>query len=417
MRASSVFLGVVIAVGVGPACHGEKVGPWDLEVLGKAPAMRWEDRSGPVQSLFYSGERYRGEPTEVFAFYASPTTLGRRTDGKFPGVVLIHGGGGTAFAEWVWLWAQRGYAAIAMDLSGHRPKAPVYDAKTGAPLPEGKADREGRERLPRGGPDQGHPEKFDTIGGGHEDDWPFHAVAAVLRAHSLLRDMPGVDADRTAVTGISWGGFTTCLVASVDQRFKAAVPVYGCGFLFDGESVQKPSIDALGDRRQLWVDTYDPSSLLPRCRVPIFFVNGTNDKHYPLDSYQKTVDRVPGPKGMRIEVNMRHGHQPGWAPQEIGLFIDAHCRGGTPLPTLGRPVIEGGTVLVPVESATTIREAALHFTTDSGPRVDRKWQRVPAEVGNGRATAPAPPAAANTWFVAATDERGAMVTTGVQFAD
>ncbi len=39
-------------------------------------------------------------------------------------IVLIHGGGGTAFSDWVWLWAKRGYAAIAMDLSGHRPPRP-----------------------------------------------------------------------------------------------------------------------------------------------------------------------------------------------------------------------------------------------------------------------------------------------------
>ena len=97
-------------------------------------------------------------------------------------------------------------------------------------------------RLSNGGPNQGHPEKFDSIGGDLYDDWPYHALASVMRAHSLLRSFPDVDAERTAVTGISWGGYTTCLVASVDDRFKAAVPVYGCGFLFEGESVQKPSI-------------------------------------------------------------------------------------------------------------------------------------------------------------------------------
>jgi dipeptidyl aminopeptidase/acylaminoacyl peptidase len=170
-----------------------------------------------------------------------------------------------------------------MDLAGHRPIAPVYDAKTGTPVRNQKANRKTRQRLPNGGPNQGHPEKFGTIGGETSDDWPFHAAASVIRAHSLLRSMAEVDAERTAVTGISWGGYTTCLVASLDDRFKAAVPVYGCGFLFEGESVQKPSIDKLGDRRQQWINTYDPSSLLPRCRVPILFVNGTNDIHYRCD--------------------------------------------------------------------------------------------------------------------------------------
>lgn len=167
-------------------------------------------------------------------------------------MVLIHGGGGTAFAEWAWLWARRGYAAIAMDLGGCKPIDPVYDAN-GVPVLNQTAKADTRTRLPNGGPNQGHPEKFDSIGGDISDDWPYHAAASVIRAHSLLRSFPEVIADRTAVTGISWGGYTTCLVASLDDRFKAAVPVYGCGFLHEGESVQKPSIDKLGDRRDQWV--------------------------------------------------------------------------------------------------------------------------------------------------------------------
>jgi hypothetical protein len=36
---------------------------------------------------------------------------------KVPGIVLLHGGGGTAFESWVKLWVDRGYAAIAIDTS------------------------------------------------------------------------------------------------------------------------------------------------------------------------------------------------------------------------------------------------------------------------------------------------------------
>ena len=31
---------------------------------------------------------------------------------KVPGMVLVHGGGGTAFASWVKRWNDRGYAAM-----------------------------------------------------------------------------------------------------------------------------------------------------------------------------------------------------------------------------------------------------------------------------------------------------------------
>jgi dienelactone hydrolase len=333
---------------------------------------------------------------------------------KFPGVVLIHGGGGTAFVEWAYLWAKRGYAAIAMDLAGCRPMDPIY-GKDGAPVLGQAAKPDSRTRLSNGGPAQGHPEKFDTIGGDFSDDWPYHAAASVIRAHSLLRSFSDCVADRTAVTGISWGGYTTCLVASLDDRFRAAVPVYGCGYLFEGESVQRPSIDKLGERRDAWIKTYDPSSLLPRCRVPILFVNGTNDIHYTLDSYQKSFNVVSGQKQMRIEVNMRHGHPPGWAPQEIGLFIDSHCREGQPLPLPGEPIRMGDKIRIPYTTSVPLKSAALHYTIDTGLRSDRKWQTLPAEVASDAIVSPNPPADANTWFVTLIDSRGAMVSSTIQF--
>ncbi|MBI3880876.1 MAG: dienelactone hydrolase family protein [Verrucomicrobia bacterium] len=411
----AVLLSTVLASLAAPAFAAEIVGSWNLTELKRAPAMHWLARTGAVHSLLYTGEKFMGTNTEVFAFYASPVTLGKAKPGtKFPGVVLIHGGGGTAFAEWAWIWAKRGYAAIAMDLSGSQPIDPIYGSN-GVPV-LGQANKpETRTRLPNGGPNQGGAEKFDSIGGDVSDDWPYHAAASVIRAHSLLRSFPEVIANRTAVTGISWGGYTTCLVASLDDRFKAAVPVYGCGFLHEGESVQKPSIDKLGDRRAAWVKAYDPSSLLSRCRVPILWVNGTSDVHYPLDSYQKSFDAVPGKKQMRIEVEMRHGHPPGWAPPEIGLFIDSFCRDGKPLPVPGKITTKGDEVRLAFKSGVPVKSATLHYTTDTGLRSKREWKNFPAQIGKGVVTAPKPSADANTWFIALTDERGAMVTSTVQF--
>lgn len=394
------------------------VGPWDLDALFQnVPSMTWLRQDQPVHSLLYAGEDYEGRPTSVFAFYASPSTLGTGApNAKYPGVVLIHGGGGTAFAIWAQLWAERGYAAIAMDLGGSRPPDPTFDPATGQ-IPTDQKYPQERTRLPDGGPDQGHLQKFDSIGGETSDDWPFHAAASVIRAHTLLRSFDEVDAEQTAVTGISWGGYTTCLVASLDNRFKAAVPVYGCGFLHEGESVQKPAIDQLGERRQAWIDAYDPSRLLPQCHVPILFVNGTNDMHYVLDSYMKSYAVVPGPKQLRVTVKMPHGHPPGWAPQEIGLFVDSYCRGGDPLPVPGPPSIEGDHVRVPYQSAVPLKAAQLHYTADVGPRSKRDWTSIDASVADGVVTAPRPPAEANTWFLTLTDKRDATVSTTVQFAE
>lgn len=127
--------------------------------------------------------------TEVFAYYASPATIGAEaTSGKsYPGVVLVHGGGGTAFRVWVLEWARRGYAALAMDLAGSRP-APMKEQKH----PWGAKSY----RLPNGGPGQGNDYKFFNIDEPFTDQWPYHAVANIIRGHSLLRSLPKVKACR-----------------------------------------------------------------------------------------------------------------------------------------------------------------------------------------------------------------------------
>jgi len=409
MRLFLLFSALLLSL---PGFAGEP-GSWPIDRLKTdVPTFRIEDRGAKIQSILYEGEAIKGQPTEVFAFYASPATLGEPRDEneKYPGIVLVHGGGGTAFAEWVHLWAKRGYAAIAMDLSGSRPPAAVVDDKG-----QLKAPIKPRQRLERGGVNHGRAEKFGSIGGTIEDDWPYHAVAIVMRAHTLLRSFAEVDADKTAVTGISWGGYTTCLVASLDDRFRCAVPVYGCGFLHEGESVQKPAIDALGDRRMAWVTAYDPGSHLGKCTIPTFWVNGTHDKHYVLDSYAKSYRQVRGPTTFRIGLKMPHGHAAGWRPAEIGIYVDSILGRGEPLPVVGPLVTQEGTVSAIVTSKIPITKAELQFTRDEGVRSERKWQTLPARFEDGKVIAKNLPKEANTWLLAITDERGALVTTEIGF--
>src|SRR4051812_40091236 len=61
--------------------------PWDVRALGKAPAFEWLGRSGTVHSMLYEAEPYQGKKTKVFAYYASPSTLGidKEVGKRFPG--------------------------------------------------------------------------------------------------------------------------------------------------------------------------------------------------------------------------------------------------------------------------------------------------------------------------------------------
>jgi dienelactone hydrolase len=118
----------------------------------------------------------------------------------------------------------------------------------------------------------------------------------VIRAHSLLLSFPEVDARRTAVTGISWGGYLTCIVAGLDDRFKAAVPVYGCGFLHENSCWLDRFGQMSDEARANWIQLWDPSRYVGSASMPMLFVNGGKDFAYPPDSHAKTYALVKSPK-------------------------------------------------------------------------------------------------------------------------
>lgn len=275
---------------------------WDLKTLSEAPSFRWTDSTSKVRSLIYESILFEGKPTQVFAYYSNPDLLQERRTGKtFPGVVLIHGGGGTAFKEWVEKWAADGYAAIAMDLNGK--------GESGKP-------------LSNPGPVMNQKFRFTNIEAGNlKDMWPYHSVARVILAHSFLLNRAEVNSDKTCLTGISWGGYLTCLVAGIDDRFKAAVPVYGCGYYDESDAFGKEFLKMTRAGRDKWIKYFDPSSYLSYAIRPMFFINGNIDLFYNVVPYKKSYELVKCEKNISIRPNMKHGHVEGWQPVEIRYFL------------------------------------------------------------------------------------------------
>jgi dipeptidyl aminopeptidase/acylaminoacyl peptidase len=337
-----------------------------------------------VQEVFYEGEPFHAKPTRVFAYLGRPAN---RSAGRFPAMLLVHGGGGQAFREWAQMWAERGYVALAMDTAGQGPN---------------------RIRLPDGGPDQSDESKFQPFTDAEvRDMWTYHAVATVVRGGSLLASLPDVDASRIGITGISWGGYLTCIVSGIDDRLKVSVPVYGCGFLHE-DSYWLPVFAKLGlEQSRRWVGDFDPSRYLGGVRCPILFVNGTADFAYPLDSYQKSYREVPGPVDLSITPTLKHSHQDGWAPKEIVLFVDSVVRQGTPLARVGRVRLSGETVSAPFQTSVPIAKAQLHFAKSEGVWQKRVWQSVDAEIVGQQITAPLPPVRPLVCFFTVTDLRDA----------
>jgi dienelactone hydrolase len=345
---------------------------------------------GEIRALFYGGLPYEGRPTRVFAYFGIPA--GADAEHKVPGMVLVHGGGGTAYHEWVRIWNERGYAAIAMDLEGH---APVTNTPWAGPARLGI---------------------FQDANLPLTNQWTYHAVADVMLAHSLLAAQPGVNAKKIGVTGISWGGVLAGIVAGVDARFKFAAPVYGCGFLYDsGSFFGGPFRDANAAdfaARRKW----DPANYFPATAMPMLWVNGDQDPYFSVDITSRSHQAVKGRSFLSIHPAMPHAHPPGWAVNsvpEVYAFADRMLKRGEALPRITRQP-SGTNVLVKYASPRPITNAAVWFVTGplayQGP--DRRiptftWQRLDAAVNSkSRTLTVTLPAEAKAYYVNITDSRG-----------
>ena len=339
--------------------------PWQFNAWKRAPRTHAADgfHEPGVTAIFYEKPAYKGKPTRVFAWYGVPD---HKPGSRVPGIVLVHGGGGTAFAEWVRLWNSRGYAAIAMDTCGSVPGP----APTGKPY-ESKPIRDGDS----GGP-PGWDASFDQIDDPITDQWTYHAVADIILANSLLRSLPGVDSSKIGVTGISWGGYLTAIVAGIDNRFRFAVPVYGCGFLGE-DSYWVTRLEKMGPVKSAkWLSLWDPSVYLPNARMPMLWVDGTNDFAYPLSSLRKSYHLPHGKRLLAIRIRMLHSHAAGVAPEEISLFADEIVRGIKPPVILKSQGASLGRAWVRFHSAGGQVSAVFNFTKDSGPWNKRQWEET-----------------------------------------
>mmetsp|Transcript_14645 Transcript_14645/g.21641 ORF Transcript_14645/g.21641 Transcript_14645/m.21641 type:complete len:231 (-) Transcript_14645:440-1132(-) len=169
-----------------------------------------------VKPIYFDALPYKGEATKVFAWIGLPNNA---TGDKIPAMVLVHGGGGTAFFEWVRRWNLFGYAAIAIAVEGQT------DISTRATQPE------------FGWATHGNPGPRRTIKpyGDWEDplrdQWMFHAVADTILAHNLMRSYDFVDPAHIGLMGVSWGGVISATTVGIDNRFSFLISCYGCGFL------------------------------------------------------------------------------------------------------------------------------------------------------------------------------------------
>lgn len=371
----------------------------------KAPKIYWipAQDQGSVKGLFYTTLPYKGKPTRAFAYLGIP-----KSDKPVPAMVLVHGGGGKAFYEWVKIWNDRGYAAISMSLEGDMPDS----------------TRKGKVRHEYSGP--ARKGIFDDVDQPIVNQWMYHAVSDILLAHSLLASLPEVDANRIGVTGISWGGILSSLVSGVDKRFKCAIPVYGCGYLYESKGnfgkMRREGSEIL-EKKKFW----DPARQFATGSIPTLWVNGDSDPHFSFNCTSRSFETTSDHAFLTIHPEMLHSHPQGWNPDlvpEIYTFADQILKGKTP--GLGRITRQpsGRNIELVFKSETPITEATVYYLNEelTYRKADEKakfafpgpWVKMSAKVNSLNNTVEAQlPESALTYYVNLKDSRGCIISSAL----
>ncbi len=400
------ILGFIALVFLSAAINAQELEKPLLELLDRnvyqAPEVYWEPTKdhGDIKALFYETLDYKGKPTRAFAYMGIP-----KSEKPVPAMVLVHGGGGKAFYEWVKIWNERGYAAISMSLEGHVPDE----------------NGEGKYRHDYSGPTR--VGRFEDVEKPLEEQWMYHAVSDILIAHSLLASLPEVDAERIGITGISWGGILSSLVSGIDSRLKCAMPVYGAGFLYES----KGHFGDHGNATPEYIEMkkfWDPAKQFASGTVPTLWVNGDSDAHFSLNISSHSFQVTANHAFMTIHPEMKHGHPPGWKPNEVPeiyAFADHILKGNDS--GLGQIVKQpsGRNMKLKYMSDVPITEAAVYYLNEEltyrrASETDKharpgKWQKVLANVNDSKNTVSAKlPKGAKTYYVNLTDSRGFIIS-------
>ncbi len=356
------------------------------ETCAKAPVTHPAEGFAPeggIRAVFYDALPWKGKPTRVFAWFGLP--IGHA--GKVPGIVLVHGGGGTAYKEWVRKWNEQGFAAISI-------------------ATEGQTDVD-EKKEPKGRPVWARhafsgPARDGTFADTNlplPDQWMYHALADTMLARALLASHPEVDSAKIGVMGISWGGVITSTVIGLDDRFAFGIPTYGCGHLFDAENHWGKALHDNEGYKQIW----DGMNYADRVRMPVLWLSWPQDAHFPLGCQAEQYRKTPGPRMVSLVSKMGHSHPAGWNPPDSYAFAKSIVDTGRPWGRCVETKAQDGQATAFFQTDRPVTKAELVWTADRGFTGTRKWNEKPANLivtggTEARASMPLPPGT-TAWYI------------------
>lgn len=262
-----------------------------------------------------------GKENRIFAFMGVPETP--MPEGGYPAVLLIHGGQGCAFYEWVKKWTDNGYVAIAPDFDSNYPIALDYDSRR-------------TENL------KGGPHGYGSMNEIYSDNpWIYFSVLSAQKAIDVLEKENNINLEKIGLVGISWGGFLSLIVASIEKRVKCVEIFYSTAFISNTKWFADLGLAKLNkEELEIYNQYFDPQNYLSNITQPIAFFAGTDDIAFMMKNRRRTTDLIKSQKTFSYRLSYVHGHIEAWEAVEAAIYMNSVFY-GTELPVVKVDIIDG----------------------------------------------------------------------------
>ncbi len=348
-----------------------------------------------VQGIYFEGAKLKdGTSSEIFAYLGMPKSA--TPTNRVPGVVLVHGGGGTAFAAWVNEWVKRGYAAIAFDSEGYTPE----------PTKEILGAAQVKHKNSRGGPNNDQYQLSATQA--VEDTFLFHATSAAIASNTILRNLDVVDPSKVGITGISWGGVIASVATGYDDRFAFSVPVYGCLNLVGSHGIFGDLYEKQ-EKARIWDDSTPYAERL----TPTLWINGTQDQHFSADA--TNLSYLQGKQAlMSLQYGLAHGHK--FDIEEVYRFADSVVRQGTKLIKITKhPTFDDATIEFLIPIGVSVSQVKMYLSESLFPETNTFWVQQSVDYAEGKTKALVIEERYNMFYFEITDIYGCKITSAIAY--
>ena len=348
-----------------PYALGEVIGqPLDLQVLSETV-----DDGVRVREVTFTSEATPAGPVRVYGWLAQPDGAAAKS---LPGMVQLHGGGGTANRASAVGQARTGHGMVLnIDWSGDRSRGDkVTDFTPLGALAE--------------------QDKVRWVADDLSDFGAKHVVRAIVRSVDLLLAQPATDPGRISVMGGSWGGFLSLLASSLDPRVTCVASGFGAGGFRDTWSLcSRPVMQLPEAAREFWLAHVDPLPKVKDIRGPVILMTATNELHFWLGGAMDTVRAFPPGSRLILCPNTVHRTSAGVVWPNAAWFA-THCGDGPAWPDLTEFQLAAGKATATIASPEAIERAELIFSPGKENWPGRCWLSFPAEVVDGQVSGELP---------------------------